>query len=72
VFPCHILDWPLGNVRELGLDLDALLRAPAARAARARIVRERCHRCWTPCEAYHAMLAAPMKTMIRSLERPAW
>jgi len=70
-FPCHILDWPLGDLRALEMDLQALMRSPAARAARARIVRERCSRCWTPCEAYHAMLAAPMRTLIRSLERAA-
>jgi MoaA/NifB/PqqE/SkfB family radical SAM enzyme len=79
VHPCHIRPAGagagaaaaaagLGNVRDHGGDLAALLRAPAARAERARLARHGCDGCWTPCEAYHAIVAAPLATALRALE----
>lgn len=71
VHPCHVRAAPLGNVRDHGGDLAALLRAPAAKGERRRLERVGCDGCWTPCEAYHAILAAPAAAVLRALGRDA-
>lgn len=43
VYPCEILDRPLGNLRDHGMDLRALWRQPAASGARREIRQVRCH-----------------------------
>ncbi len=67
VYPCHILSESLGNIRDHGGSVATLLATPAARSARARIARDGCGRCWTACEAYHAILAAPGRGLLRAL-----
>jgi len=67
VFGCHVLDTRLGNLRDTGFDLSAVLDRPPARAERRRIAKQPCLDCWTPCEAYHAMLASPVRTILRGL-----
>ena len=67
VYGCHILDHRLGNLRSADFDLAGVLRSPPAAAERRRIARAPCAACWTPCEAYHAMLAGPLRTVLRGL-----
>ena len=67
VFGCHILDHRVGNLRDAGYDLPAILRSPPALAERGWIASTPCTECWTPCEAYHAMLAAPVRAFLRGL-----
>ncbi len=43
VHPCEILDRPLGNLRDCGMDLRALWRGGAAARARRDIRHSRCH-----------------------------
>ena len=57
VYPCHIWDAPVGELRDVDWSLPALWGAEAARTARAEVVADRCPGCWTPCEAYPAVLA---------------
>jgi MoaA/NifB/PqqE/SkfB family radical SAM enzyme len=64
VYPCHLRPDLLGNVRERGLG--EVLRGPAAKASRATITGEPCARCFTPCEAYHAILAHPLRALVRA------
>jgi len=67
VYPCHLRDTLLGNVRAHDLRLaDVLRSAPALAEARA-IGAEPCARCWTPCEAYHAILAHPARAVARAV-----
>ncbi|MFH1464524.1 MAG: radical SAM protein [Pseudomonadota bacterium] len=66
VYPCHLRNEPVGNVREAGLSLPRVLQAPPARTLRERITREGCAGCWTPCEAYHAMIAAPLRIAVKA------
>ena len=67
VYGSHILDTRLGNLRDAGFDLRAILDGPPARAERRRISEQPCTECWTPCEAYHAMLASPLRAFFRGL-----
>ena len=57
VHPCHLWDRPVGAVRGHGGSLAAVLAGPAAQAARAEVVADRCPGCWAPCEAYPTILS---------------
>ena len=63
VYPCHIRDARLGNVRDTGLDLRRVLQGPAARADAEQLRLVGCDGCWTPCEAYPSMIASPVHTL---------
>ncbi len=62
VYPCTIWDKPLGNIRENAFDLLPILRAARADGTREAVRRGDCPRCWTPCEAYPAIGAAPLRS----------
>ena len=63
VYPCSMWDRRLGNLRDLGFDLQGLWEAPVTTAARREIAAGTCPNCWTPCEAY--------QTILGNLVRPA-
>jgi MoaA/NifB/PqqE/SkfB family radical SAM enzyme len=71
VAPCHARGPDLGNVRDTGLDLARLLASPAARSVRDGISGESCAACWSPCEAYHAILASPVVAVARAFSSSA-
>lgn len=70
VYPCHLRTSRLGNLREHDLSVTRWLRTPAARAERDALRGEPCARCWTPCEAYHAILAHPAGAVWRAALEP--
>ncbi len=51
VYPCEMMPWKLGNVRETGYDLRAVINGPEARACRKAIAAglEVCDRCTNEC-----------------------
>jgi MoaA/NifB/PqqE/SkfB family radical SAM enzyme len=62
VYPCTIWDKPLGNVRDHGYSLAPIINKARADGVRADVAAGRCPRCWTPCEAYPALAASPLRT----------
>ena len=69
LYPCHVYDRPLGNLRERSLD--DIWQAPETRAARRDIERLACGGCFTPCEAYPALAGAPLATVAQTARRGA-
>lgn len=61
VYPCTIWDKPLGNLREHDYALAPILAKARADGVRADVAAGRCPRCWTPCEAYPALAASPLR-----------
>jgi radical SAM protein with 4Fe4S-binding SPASM domain len=61
VFPCHLYDRPLGNVRER--DVVAIWRDAATLEARRDIEALACGGCFSACEAYPAIAGAPVAAM---------
>jgi MoaA/NifB/PqqE/SkfB family radical SAM enzyme len=61
VYPCTIWDKPLGNVRDHGYALAPILTLARETGVRADVAAGRCPRCWTPCEAYPALAASPVR-----------
>ncbi len=67
LYPCHVYDRPLGNLRTR--PVRDLWNDPATLAARADIERLACGGCFTPCEAYPALAGAPVQTAVQTLRR---
>ncbi len=67
LYPCHVYDRPLGNVRER--DFAELWASPEVAAARRDIERLACGGCFTPCEAYPALAGAPLQTLRQTARR---
>lgn len=63
VYPCTIWDKPLGNVREHDYRLLPILQAARADGTRRAVREGACPRCWTPCEAYPAIAASPLRAV---------
>ena len=67
LYPCHVYDRPLGNLRER--PLDELWSSPAVLEARRDIEKLACGGCFTPCEAYPALAGAPVAATTRTGRR---
>jgi MoaA/NifB/PqqE/SkfB family radical SAM enzyme len=62
VFPCTILNYSLGNLRENDYDLNKILSSDNAKKIKEKIVKGECPQCWTPCEAHQIILSNWLKT----------
>ena len=67
LYPCHIYDRPLGNVRERSIA--DLWQSDAVGQARGDVERLACGGCFTPCEAYPAIAGAPRQTATATARR---
>lgn len=67
LYPCHVYDRPLGNIR--GQNFAELWRSREVLAARADIKKLACGGCFTPCEAYPALAGAPRQTLAATARR---
>jgi sulfatase maturation enzyme AslB (radical SAM superfamily) len=54
VRPCVMMP-VVGNLKNFGFDLRALMKSEPMQQSRRTIVEDRCPNCWTPCEAMQAM-----------------
>ena len=61
LYPCHLWDRPVADLRERGFDLGKAWRLPARKAARAEVARWACGGCFSPCEAYNMIAASPIR-----------
>ena len=71
VFPCTIWNRPLGNLRTTQYALMPLVAAARRAGVRRAIVERKCPNCWTPCEAYPAILASPgraLRTLLKGFD----
>ena len=57
VYPCSIYDKRLGNIADFDYDIYKLWKSAFRKTLRKEIKEGRCPHCWTPCEAYQAILA---------------
>jgi len=64
VYPCTIWDKPLGNVRNTGYALMPIIAAARRDGVRRAVAEGKCPNCWTPCEAYPAIGASPLRSLL--------
>lgn len=63
VYPCTIWDKPLGNIRHHDYALMPIIKRARQRGVRDDVAAGRCPNCWTPCEAYPAIGASPLRSL---------
>lgn len=61
VYPCIGFNAPVGNLAQHDFDLHKLWDGPSAENIYRQIREGKCPQCWTPCEAYPAILARPFR-----------
>lgn len=63
LLPCFMWGKKLANIRQGDYDLKKILKKNQRQFKRARkmIVRQLCPNCWTPCEAYQAIISNLLK-----------
>lgn len=72
VYPCHVWDRPLGNLREERFS--EIWSSAKTMATREEVKSLACGGCFTPCEAYPALAGAPVRASantVRGLARLA-
>jgi len=57
VYPCSIYDKVIGNIKDFDYDIYKLWDTAYRYKLREEIREGNCPHCWTPCEAYQAILA---------------
>ena len=67
LYPCHVWDRPLGNLREHSFA--ELWHSRRVREARGEVERLDCGGCFTPCEAYPALAGDPVATIRQTAKR---
>jgi MoaA/NifB/PqqE/SkfB family radical SAM enzyme len=70
VYPCTIWDKPLGNVRNSGFALMPIIEKARADGVRKLVSEAKCPNCWTPCEAYPAIAASPLRSLKALITSP--
>lgn len=56
VYPCIMFDKKIGNLHDYDFDLNTLWMSFPVRNLQEEIIKGNCPNCWTPCEAYQAIL----------------
>jgi MoaA/NifB/PqqE/SkfB family radical SAM enzyme len=63
VYPCTIWNKPLGNIRNTNYQLLPIIKNAQQQGIRKEIIEKKCPQCWTPCEAYPAIINSPLKSL---------
>jgi sulfatase maturation enzyme AslB (radical SAM superfamily) len=61
IYPCTSYSLKVASLKRDGLDLRQIWKSAEAREARNKIRARVCPGCWTPCEAYPAILGSLLK-----------
>ena len=61
VYPCINYDRPLGSLRDVDFELDAIWRRTETKKVQKEIKQGNCPNCWTPCEAYQSILGGLLR-----------
>ena len=69
LYPCHVYDRPLGNLRDVHFDLSRLWSQHETREARKDIKDLKCGGCFTACEAYPSIAGSPIRAATQTLKR---
>lgn len=56
VYPCHMYDKVIGNIRDHDYDLKKIWQDYETAQEREKILDGQCPHCWTPCEAYQTII----------------
>jgi Fe-coproporphyrin III synthase len=63
VYPCGIYNKPVGELKKYDFNLKGLWNSRNAFKIRKEITEEKCSGCWSPCEAYPAILGCMARNL---------
>ena len=69
LYPCHVWDRPVADLRQLDFDLARAWALDATRRAQQGAIDLDCGGCFTPCEAYPALAGSPARAATLTLRR---
>ncbi len=69
LYPCHVWDRPVAELRAEGFDLRGVWRSTPALEGRRGAVRLDCGGCFTPCEAYPTLAGSPGRAVALTMRR---
>jgi len=69
LYPCHVYDRPLGNIRDVDFDLTQLWSRQETLVAREDIKDLKCGGCFTACEAYPSIAGSPIRAVTKTMKR---
>ena len=58
VYPCGIYDKPVGELKDYNYNINQVWEQSVTLAVRSGILKRKCSGCWSPCEAYPAILGS--------------
>ncbi len=61
LYPCIIYNKALGNVRDVGFDLEKIWDKNETRRLQKEIKRKECPNCWLACEAYQSIMGGMIR-----------
>lgn len=62
IYPCSLYDRRICNIKDIDYDLYKFWNEDRVQSIRKEILNKRCKGCWTPCEAYPAILGSILKS----------
>lgn len=65
LYPCTVYSRKILNIRDINYDLGSFWEEDAAAVIRKEILDRKCTCCWTPCEAYPAILGSMLNFYMR-------
>jgi len=63
VYPCGIYNKPVGELKDYDFNLKGLWYSPNALKIKKEIMQRKCPGCWSPCEAYPAILGCTLRNL---------
>ncbi len=69
VFPCNFYSEAIGRLKDYNYNINTLWNDRNCHRIRKRVEDKHCPACWSPCEAYPAILGALCKNPRRNAER---
>lgn len=64
LYPCIMYDRRFLDIRDMDANLETLWKTPEGRKIRGECARQECPSCWTPCDAFSAIVGSLGRTLI--------
>jgi MoaA/NifB/PqqE/SkfB family radical SAM enzyme len=64
IYPCIVYNRKISNIRDIDYDLHKFWKEDRVNAVRKEILDKECQGCWTPCEAYPAIMGSILNLQV--------
>jgi len=67
IYPCNVINKKISNIRDFNYDLSDFWRRPIVNELRIKCFQNDCPSCWSPCEAYSAIICGLLKNIPQAI-----